>query len=63
MPGKSLVSAAENDKGVKRSKDRITGFVLCNVTGTDKFRLTVIGKYVKFFPRISYHFINAFCFF
>lgn len=44
LPDGTLVNKTEGVAGSKKCKDRITALVACNMSGTDKRRLLVIGK-------------------
>ena len=52
-PDRSLTTA-DDTKGVKRQKDRITVALCCNLDGSEKMRPFVIGKTLK--PRCFKHF-------
>ena len=59
IPDKSLSTKYESHHGVKRAnKDRITILLCCNSTGTNKWKLFIIGKAKK--PRSLKNF-NALC--
>ena len=47
QPDKSLVLKGEDCRGGKRSKERVTIMPCCNMTGTDKLQLLLIGKAKK----------------
>lgn len=44
LPGKTMALKNENCKNEKKSKERITMMVGCNMTGTEKLPMFVIGK-------------------
>jgi hypothetical protein len=46
-PRRSLLLKGQSCKGGKQSKLRITVFVCCNMDGSDKIKLSVIGKSAK----------------
>jgi predicted DNA-binding protein YlxM (UPF0122 family) len=52
LPDRSLVLAKETCKGGKRSKERFTVLLCTNMTGTEKLRPLLIGKFPTpdFFP-------------
>lgn len=47
LPDGSLTFKADSARGSKKVKERITAMVACNMSGTDKRRLFVIGKSKK----------------
>ena len=44
LPDGTLTFKSDTSGGSKKSKDRVTVLVACNMTGSDKRRLLVIGK-------------------
>ncbi|UYV62810.1 hypothetical protein LAZ67_2002000 [Cordylochernes scorpioides] len=58
IPDRTLAHKDENCRGVRRMKQRITVLLCCNSTGTDKWRLLIIGKSAKprCFRNFSPHF-------
>lgn len=44
LPDGSLQTKQEATSGSKKSKDQVTAFVVCNMTGSDKRPLLIIGK-------------------
>lgn len=44
LPDGTFASKSEKVQGSKKSKDRITAMICCNMTGTDKRQLLIIGK-------------------
>ncbi|XP_064462149.1 tigger transposable element-derived protein 6-like [Ornithodoros turicata] len=47
QPEKSLCFKGQNRQGGEKSKNRITVLFCCNGDGSEKFKLTVIGKFQK----------------
>ncbi|KAH8010001.1 hypothetical protein HPB51_024351 [Rhipicephalus microplus] len=47
QPEKSLCLKGEACRGGKKSKERITVLLCCNVDGSEKLKLTVVGKFQK----------------
>ncbi|KAI6651858.1 Tigger transposable element-derived protein 4-like [Oopsacas minuta] len=47
IPAKSYVENKDTTHGIKRSKERITVLLCCNMSGTDKCKPTVIGKSLR----------------
>lgn len=45
MPNKTMLLKGQSCKGGKRSKERVSIYACTNMSGTDKLRLVVIGKY------------------
>lgn len=47
QPEKSLCFKGQNCQGGEKSKNRITVLFCCNADGSEKFKLTVVGKFQK----------------
>jgi predicted DNA-binding protein YlxM (UPF0122 family) len=55
LPNRSLVTAKDTCKGGKRSKERFTVLLCTNMTGTDKLKPFLIGKFCIFFSIFPIH--------
>ena len=44
LPDRGHVNGNENPTGLKMSKDRVTGLIYTNMDGSDKRRITLVGK-------------------
>jgi hypothetical protein len=47
LPNKKMTLKGQSCSGGKQSKERITVFIACNMDGSEKLKMTVIGKYQK----------------
>ncbi|CAM4834399.1 unnamed protein product [Rotaria magnacalcarata] len=60
LPDRSLVMAKEKCKGGKKSKERFTVLLCTNMTGTDKLKPLVIGKFPTTIRRVLLILIEIF---